>query len=352
MSKTKLPSKSRPYNFGTLYRNVIKPGYCAVCGGCEGVCPVNAIKIVHDTPKLISTCISCGACVDVCLRYQQRKSIQHQFSTKFGLVKSVCVGYSTDSEIKKKAQNGGIVSTLLKVALENDIIDSAILTIPGENHFDPKPTLATSEKDILEAAGSKYTINPLLQKIYAIKYSNRKKVAVVGLPCHLETLSNIMEHGYWGADRRIILRIGLLCMRSYEHETLKMVVTRETSLMINDIVKMDIRAGKLYLTTNDGISTPIPLKKLKEARAPGCQYCKDLVSPFADIVVGNVGVEDTSNIIIVSTKLGEKILNLAKKNGIIETYTVDCQEWIPKLDAAKKLATIKWEKAKEMPELE
>ena len=65
--------KRRRKNFALLNREVIKPGYCVSCGGCEAVCPIYVISMEQLVPKLVGGCISCGACVDICLRYKQRE---------------------------------------------------------------------------------------------------------------------------------------------------------------------------------------------------------------------------------------------------------------------------------------
>jgi len=40
---------------------------CVYCGGCVGVCPVQAIQL-KDTRLIIDPkkCINCGACVNIC----------------------------------------------------------------------------------------------------------------------------------------------------------------------------------------------------------------------------------------------------------------------------------------------
>ncbi|MDD3083942.1 MAG: 4Fe-4S binding protein [Candidatus ainarchaeum sp.] len=43
------------------------PDKCVYCGGCVGVCPVQAITL-KDTKIIIdkNKCINCGACVSIC----------------------------------------------------------------------------------------------------------------------------------------------------------------------------------------------------------------------------------------------------------------------------------------------
>jgi len=43
------------------------PNKCLYCGGCVGVCPVQAITL-NDTKIVIdkNKCINCGACVKIC----------------------------------------------------------------------------------------------------------------------------------------------------------------------------------------------------------------------------------------------------------------------------------------------
>lgn len=352
MSENKKTKRKKLINFALLNKTVIKPGYCTVCGGCEGVCPVNAISIINGKPKLVSACISCGACVDVCLRFNQRKDIEKERPVMEDVIRLACVGRSSNKEIAQQAQNGGIISTILKVAFQEKIIDSAIVTVAGKDYLSPEPLLALSGGDIFKAAGSKYAINPVLKQIYAIKYSNRNNVAVVGLPCHIETLSHIVEKGYFGADKKVKLKLGLLCMNTYEPEMLKEIIKKETEIEIENIAKMDITGGKLHIYTKNGEKKSIPLKTAKEAKAKGCYYCKDLVPIAADITAGNIGVNDDSNIIIISTEKGEKIINLLKEKGMIEIDGNKCKEWVDNLEMVSKLAKRKIKNAKALEPLE
>ena len=60
------PVRKRKSNFALLNREVIKPGYCTSCGGCEAVCPIFVIsmeqlkpnKLLIDSIKLMNEKVS------------------------------------------------------------------------------------------------------------------------------------------------------------------------------------------------------------------------------------------------------------------------------------------------------
>ena len=64
---------------------------------------------------------------------------------------------STDKQIQKIAQDGGIVSALLCFALDEKIIDGAVVAGPSDVMWKPEPMVAMSSDEILAAAGTKYT---------------------------------------------------------------------------------------------------------------------------------------------------------------------------------------------------
>lgn len=339
-------------NFGLLYREVIKPGYCAVCGACAGVCPVNAIEIDHHLPKLVSQCVNCGACIDVCLRINQRIALtKTSYKNILGEYIRVLKAESTDKEIQETSQNGGVVTSILLAAYNNNLIDAAILTDLGHSIFSPRIIIAENQEVIKKAARSKYALNPLLTEISAVKYSSKKKFAVVGLPCHLEALDNIIKEGYYNTNKKVKYKIGLFCMRSYFAELLELIVTHETGLSPENIIRTEIRSGKLILESLDGMQE-LPLKALKDARVPGCRYCKDLTNRHADIAIGNIGVEDNKNIVIIRTKKGEKLIDLAIEKGYLKVIETDAEMMKQIIDTITNVGEKKLKYSRDMPELE
>lgn len=343
--------RKRKRNFALLNREVIKPGYCTSCGGCEAVCPIFVISIEQLVPKLVGGCISCGACVDACLRFRQLEE-QPSFSPDdIGPIKEVYVGKTKLGDIHKRSQNGGIVTTLLITAMNKGEIDSALVTSHLADLISPAPQLAMSEFEIKKASKSKYTLNPLLTKLTSIKLSHKHAVAVVGLPCHNETLRNIIEHKELGADHRIKYRIGLFCMSSYLPSGFRTIIQETLGLDVSTLTKTDCARGKFFFENEKG-TTDIKIKECSGAKAPGCKYCQDFTSEYADISIGNVGVADDSNIIIIRTEAGKELFDLALKENVLDVKKIDESKWDEALAAAKKLNATKRKIAKPLHKLE
>lgn len=349
MSETK--TKKRKRNFAMLNREVIKPGYCVSCGGCEAVCPVYVISIEQLIPKLVGGCISCGACVDVCLRYKQRVEQPTYLQDKMGTILEIYTGKTKDKDIHSRSQNGGVVTTLLLTAMKKEAIDSALLTSHITDLLSPVPILALSELDVRKSSKSKYTLNPALIKLTAIKLSQKNKVATVGLPCHNETLANIISMKNLGADFRVKYKIGLFCMSSYNPTGFRDIIKNNLGLSGPDLTKTDCARGKFFFEHSDG-TTDIKIKECGGAKAEGCKYCQDFSAEFADISVGNIGVGDDSNIILVRTVAGKELLDLALNENILDLKKIEKDKWEETLAPAMKLSNIKRKGAKDLPVIE
>ncbi|MHA1952998.1 MAG: Coenzyme F420 hydrogenase/dehydrogenase, beta subunit C-terminal domain [Candidatus Heimdallarchaeaceae archaeon] len=337
------------HDFNLLKNEIIDLGYCVTCGGCEAVCPAFVIQIERYLPKLVGDCISCGACVDICLRYDQRIRKHQYYDEGIGDFLEIYVGRSVVEDISSRAQNGGIVTTILVNALNKKNIDSALVTSHFGDLLNPVPTIAMSEFEIRKAARSKYTLNPILIKLPAIKLSHRKKVAVVGLPCHNETLMNIIEMKDLGADFRVKYRIGLFCMSSYHPVGFRDILSNKLGLDTETLSKTDCARGMFFFESPDGV-TDIKIKECAGEKAEGCKYCKDFAAELADISLGNVGVDDDSNIIIVRTEAGRELLELALEENLLDLEKIPEERWAEVLAPAVKLTNNKRRLAEYLPE--
>ncbi|MHA2357227.1 MAG: Coenzyme F420 hydrogenase/dehydrogenase, beta subunit C-terminal domain [Candidatus Heimdallarchaeaceae archaeon] len=339
----------KKYSFDLLKKEIIDPGYCVTCGGCEAVCPVYAIHIEHYLPKLVGECTVCGACVDICLRYDQRIRKHHYYDEGIGDFLELYIGKSNVEDIISRAQNGGVVTTILVNALNKNDIDAALVTSHFGDLLAPVPTIAMSEFELRKATKSKYTLNPILIKLPAIKLSHKKKVAFVGLPCHNEVLTNIIEMKNLGADFRIKYKVGLFCMSSYHPVEFRGVIRDKLGLETETLSKTDCARGKFFFESPEGVKD-LKIKECGAAKAEGCKYCKDFVAELADISVGNIGVDDDSNILIVRTKAGKELLDLALKEGLLDLEKIPEDQWPEVLAQAVKLTNNKRRLAEYLPE--
>ena len=78
-----------------------------------------------------------------------------------GKYKQITLGRSTDKQIQKISQDGGIATALLCFALDEKIIDGAVVAGPSDEMWKPMPTVALSSDEIMAAAGTKYTLSPI-----------------------------------------------------------------------------------------------------------------------------------------------------------------------------------------------
>ncbi len=83
-----------------------------------------------------------------------------QMGTELGVYKTCVSARSTSKEILKKAQDGGIVTQLFAYALDEGIIDGAIVAGPGEEPWRPAPYVALTSDELMASRGTKYNLSP------------------------------------------------------------------------------------------------------------------------------------------------------------------------------------------------
>ena len=106
---------------------------------------------------------------------------------------------------------------------------------------------------------------------------------------------------------------------------------------------MDIPAGKniLELFTNNGVKS-IPFDEVRECIREACLYCMDSTAEYADVSVGSARFsgnwEDVRewNQLIVRTKKGKELVDLAVRKGVLEVREAPAESLKEVKDAAVK----------------
>ncbi|MDI6882398.1 MAG: coenzyme F420 hydrogenase subunit beta [Methanothermobacter sp.] len=262
-----------------------------------------------------------------------------------GKYKEVFAARSTDKEILKIAQDGGIVTGLLSYALDEKIIEGAVVAGPGDEFWKPEPIVAMTSDELKAAAGTKYTFSPnvwMLKK--AVRQYGIEKLGTVGIPCQLMGIRKMQTYPFgvrFLADK-IKLLIGIFCMENFSYSSLQTFISEKMGLSLELVEKMDIGKGKFWVYTHDDVYT-LPLKETHGYEQAGCKVCNDYVAELADVSTGSVGTPDGWSTVFLRTDTGESIFKDALEAGLFETKPIE--EVKPGLGLLEKLASQKKEKA-------
>lgn len=298
---------------------------CCGCGLCVSVCPVDAIRYDKGTFEIDDDiCIDCGLCYACCprtffpiaMKRSQEDVSNIKFIEQLNYYQEIYTAQTTDDRIKEVAQDGGIVTTLLKMAFQQNLIDGALAVGLGDKPLEPRSLMIKNEEELLKTAGTKYTNSPMLQILH--EYRNYKRLAVVGTPCIMEALKKLT---FYPNNKpfydNIVLKIGLFCMESFDYADIIGILKNEFKHPPEDIKKMDINKGKLIIYDKTGSMFDVPIKRIKKYARFGCFFCDDLTSEQADISIGSIGSEPGWSTVIIRTERGAKFFHKAIESQLI-----------------------------------
>ena len=258
-----------------------------------------------------------------------------------GTYKEALSARSTDKQIQKIAQDGGIVTALLSFALDEKIIDGAVVAGPGKDMWKPEPTVALTSDEIIAAAGTKYTFSPNVWMLKeAVRQNGLEKVGTVAIPCQTMGIRKMQSYPFgvrFVADK-IALLLGIYCMENFPFASLQTFISEKLGVSPELVEKMDIGKGKFWIYTADE-ELSIPLKETHGYEQSGCKVCLDYVAELSDLSTGSVGSPDGWSTVLTRTDAGENVFKLAVDAGLIETKPM--ADVKPGLGLLEKLATDK-----------
>ena len=104
-------------------------------------------------------------------------------------------------------------------ALEQGIIDGAIVAGTGERPWEPEPLIATSREEILKARGTKYSISP---QISLLKEATRALLALTRseFPVFAASMQAVRKAQLYPINMRdvpdkVAFTVGLFCMENF-----------------------------------------------------------------------------------------------------------------------------------------
>lgn len=332
---------------------VVNRELCTGCGTCDALCPKNAIKLSIDETKGIyiprinkDICNNCGFCYDICPGNKvDYEKLNHEIFKKepknilIGNYQDCYTAYSKDTKIRYNSSSGGLITQLLIYALENGIINGALVTrMSKSNPLEPEPFIARTKEEIIEASKSKYCpvpVNIVLREILESK--EEEKFAVIGLPCHINGIRKA-ENKNHKLKNRIILHLGIFCNHTPNFLGTELYL-RRLNFKKEDIIKIDYRGEgwpgvmKIITSTNTHkISDYWGFIGSYFFYPKRCLMCGDGVCELADISFGDAWLpefrdDNTGRSIIISrTEVGKYILQRMSEDGHIELNRINSKE--------------------------
>ena len=328
--------------FFDLKQEVVARGLCHGCGGCVTFCTAinyGALKMGEDhIPRYTSVdkCIDCGLCYLICpaageLEEQLQRHVER--SAPMGRILQVSVARSRDEEIRRRATDGGVVTSLLLHLFDTGRIDGAIVS--KETPEGRVPWLATTHDDIIEAAGSHYdamqgpvqlaekysTYSPSTQALGSLMRQGLKRIAFVGTPCQIKAVRKIETLKLVPSDS-LKYYFGLFCTSNFDfggERTQKLADLAECEMQ--NVDKMNIK-DEFMLHLQDGTIKNVPLDKLDFARRDACRHCEDFSAEYADISFGGLGADNGWTTVICRSPLGRATFAEARES-CLEIQSID-----------------------------
>nr|WP_241767978.1 Coenzyme F420 hydrogenase/dehydrogenase, beta subunit C-terminal domain [Haloferax sp. ATB1] len=320
--------------FMELDEAVIDEGRCIQCGTCVAACPSDSIGIGEDDlPELVKMCTGCSLCWDFCprggLRYERQWKITGGEDNVSGAGDTITeFSAKVDEEWQKKAQDGGLVTSVLLHLLEADEIDGALIATESEDEpWKAESLLATTPTELIENAGSFYNQTMALGNLNVDRWREKfpekdpreLSLALVGTPCEIEGIRALQDFDWDYASqeegvRAIEYTIALMCTKNFNYERLIGEQLQEKrGIDPTDIGKMDVLHGDMMVYDKRGeMMLKEDIEEFHGAALKGCDECADFTGYCADLTVGSVGSSDEYSSVIIRTEQGLKAWKLTE----------------------------------------
>lgn len=351
--------------FRKLDQEVISVGLCTDCGNCAGICPNRCLAMNYETelPELMSECRpECDLCFESCpgkdipmldmdemLFRRQRGGGEELY---LGIGQKYLKGHAVDAAIRDAGGGGGLVTALLVYALENNLIDAAIVAVMSkERPWRVVPGIAATRDEVVAAAQAKAMLVPMNSLLSETVEKGFRRVGVVALPCQVHAIRKMQLHG---RPREILdsieVVIGLFCGGNQTWRGTEHTIVEQADTPLDQVAKLEYRAGKypgsFTVTTKDGAKVVVPMRKQRGMLAnytkDRCRMCYDYANELADVSVGEYwGVEMAKgspgmSSAIVRTDKGKKLVEGAQVSDYVSVDTIAKDNFFQGLYELKK----------------
>ncbi len=239
---------------------------------------------------------------------------------------NIYIARSKDPEVlSRKIGGGGAVTSILCYLLDKGICDAAVAAKRTKG-FEGSIVVARTRKEVVEAAGNKWSIVPFTSRLRRIiEEYNLKSVAIVGLPCQTQFLGHMRMFPILETDfgERIKVIISLFCMGTFAHELFLAYLRSTYNIRAEEIEDIRIEKDSLVITLVNNEKIRIPVDKITPYLQVGCLVCTDYTGVSSDISAGTISSYPGYTVLITRTQLGDEIVRNSSREGYIEIREID-----------------------------
>jgi len=328
--------KKTPSAQHLLQEKVRDANLCTGCGACVNLCPYQAAY--KDKIVILNDCdLQGGRCYAFCPRtptslesLKEKLFDPKDLTPEIGAIKSYHITRSTDENIRSQAQHGGTVTTLMKLALEQGIIDGAILA-EGEGNLLAHGKTVTDPAEVIKFSKSKFINSSIVAEFHNAAKTDLQKLGAVAQPCQALALAKMRMKPIADNDANIDklkLVVGLFCGWSLSWRDLSRLI--ESKANLESLFGMDIPPSKykiLELYTKQG-TLEVSIDEVAACVNNACKSCFDMTAEFSDISVGSARLDEGWEVakgwnqVIVRTDLGQQLIDLALSKGLLEERSI------------------------------
>ncbi|RPF51674.1 formate dehydrogenase beta subunit (F420) [Methanobrevibacter gottschalkii DSM 11977] len=235
---------------------------------------------------------------------------------------SYVLAKSKDDDILSAGECGGAITSILKYLLDEKLVDGIFALRPFDDIYDAMPVFITDSEDLISTAGSYHCAPTMIGDIIERFIDDDTKIAVTVKPCDMRAMHELVIRHRINDDN--VYFIGLNCGGTVSPVSGRKMIDLFYEADPNDVVSEEIDKGKFIIELADGGEEAVKIHDLEAegyGRRNNCQRCDVKIPRMADIACGNWGAEDGWTFIEINSEKGQKLVDGAKKVGILETKT-------------------------------
>jgi coenzyme F420 hydrogenase subunit beta len=319
-----------------LKAQVQDAGLCTGCGACVNLCPYQVFY--HDRTIVLNACdIAAGRCHAFCPRtpvdleeLRSRFFVESDFTAEIGPVKAFYVTRAADAQLRRQAQHGGTVSALMSLALQEGLIDAAVVA-EGRERLMHEGTTVRESQEVRKRAKSRFIVSPTIAEFNRAAKGPSERIGVVATPCQVFSLAKMrLKPELASGDNpidKLKLVIGLFCGFTLDWAKLTGLLKGRTEL--DAVTGMEVPPGEgvLEVYTVSG-TLRFPMEDVTPLMREACRYCIDTTAEYADLSVGSARLSESWDVtrswnqVVVRTHTGLDLINRARELGVLEFHEV------------------------------